>query len=133
MGLPLRTCVIFPISFLLIWLNKMLLLWEIMIHETKLIMYKMFHLHFPKKVDIYALVCTHTSYRQNIMLEKCEHMNFNVFFTLYCTIWQILLSSTDNLSHFFQLNVFPLFFSFSHFSICCHFSSINFAYSWCAL
>ena len=30
-------------------LNKMLVLWEIMIHETKLIMYKMFHLHFPKK------------------------------------------------------------------------------------
>ena len=35
----------------------MLLLWEIMTYETKLIMYKMFHLHFPKKVDVYAKVC----------------------------------------------------------------------------
>ena len=59
-------------------LNKMLVLWEIMIHETKLIMYKMFHLHFPKKCKgMYGR--THTSYRQNIMLEKCKHMNFNVF------------------------------------------------------
>ena len=57
------------------------------IHETKLIMYKMFHLHFPKRVDIYALVCMGelTLGIDNIlMLEKCKHMNFKVFHNSHC-------------------------------------------------
>ena len=87
-GLPLHTCVIFPISFLLHMLNKMLLLWEIMIHETNSIMYiQNVPSPFPKES---RYLCkgmygrTHTSYRQNIMLENCKHMNLNVFHNSHC-------------------------------------------------
>ena len=81
-------------------LNKMLALWEIMIHETKLIMYKMFHLHFPKKVDIYAKVCMDelTLAIDKILCLKNASTWISTFFTIHivwviCTICLLLNTS----------------------------------------
>ena len=66
--------------------------------QTRLCTYKMFHLHFPKKVDIYAKVCMDelTLAIDKILCLKIASTWISTFFTIHI-VWVIcLLSSTDN-------------------------------------